>query len=45
MLDSIPLNLRIAMGSGVGLFIGFIGLKAAVLSFLTMLLFLVLEIS
>lgn len=27
MLDSIPLNLRIAMGSGVGLFIGFIGLK------------------
>ena len=26
MLDSIPLNLRIAMGSGVGLFIGFIGL-------------------
>ena len=28
MLDSIPLNLRIAMGSGVGLFIGFIGLKS-----------------
>ena len=27
MLDSIPLNLRIAMGAGVGLFIGFIGLK------------------
>ena len=27
MIDSIPLNLRIAMGSGVGLFIGFIGLK------------------
>jgi AGZA family xanthine/uracil permease-like MFS transporter len=27
MLDSIPMNLRIAMGSGVGLFIGFIGLK------------------
>ena len=27
MLESIPLNLRIAMGSGVGLFIGFIGLK------------------
>ena len=26
MLDSIPLNLRIAMGAGVGLFIGFIGL-------------------
>ena len=25
--ESIPLNLRIAMGSGVGLFIGFIGLK------------------
>ena len=25
MLDSIPLNLRIAMGAGVGLFIGFIG--------------------
>jgi AGZA family xanthine/uracil permease-like MFS transporter len=28
MLDSIPVNLRIAMGSGVGLFIGFIGLKS-----------------
>ena len=28
MLDSIPLNLRIAMGSGVGLFAGFIGLKS-----------------
>ena len=28
MLDSIPMNLRIAMGSGVGLFIGFIGLKS-----------------
>ena len=27
ILDSIPLNLRIAMGAGVGLFIGFIGLK------------------
>ena len=27
MLDSIQLNLRIAMGAGVGLFIGFIGLK------------------
>ena len=27
MLDSIPLNLRIAMGAGVGLFVGFIGLK------------------
>lgn len=27
MLESIPLNLRIAMGAGVGLFIGFIGLK------------------
>ena len=27
MIVSIPLNLRIAMGSGVGLFIGFIGLK------------------
>ena len=26
MIESIPLNLRIAMGSGVGLFIGFIGL-------------------
>ena len=28
MLDSISLNLRIAMGAGVGLFIGFIGLKS-----------------
>jgi len=28
MIDSIPLNLRIAMGSGVGLFIGFIGLRS-----------------
>ena len=28
MLDSIPMNLRIAMGSGVGLFVGFIGLKS-----------------
>ncbi len=27
MIDSIPTNLRIAMASGVGLFIGFIGLK------------------
>ena len=27
MLDSIPINLRIAMGAGVGLFVGFIGLK------------------
>ena len=27
MIESIPLNLRIAMDSGVGLFIGFIGLK------------------
>ena len=27
MLDSIPLNMRIAMGVGVGLFVGFIGLK------------------
>ena len=27
MLDSIPMNLRISMGAGVGLFIGFIGLK------------------
>ena len=27
MLESIPMNLRIAMGAGVGLFIGFIGLK------------------
>lgn len=28
MLEGIPLNLRIAMGSGVGLFIGLIGLKS-----------------
>ena len=28
MIDSIPLNLRISIGSGVGLFIGFIGLKS-----------------
>ena len=28
MLDSIPLNMRIAMGVGVGLFVGFIGLKS-----------------
>ena len=28
MLKSIPLNLRIAMGCGVGLFVGFIGLKS-----------------
>ena len=28
MIESIPLNLRIAMGAGVGLFIGFIGLKS-----------------
>jgi len=28
MLESIPMNLRIAMGCGVGLFIGFIGLKS-----------------
>ena len=27
MIESIPLNLRIAMGAGVGLFIGLIGLK------------------
>jgi len=27
MLDSIPLDLRVAMGAGVGLFVGFIGLK------------------
>ena len=27
MIDSIPTNLRIAMASGVGFFIGFIGLK------------------
>ena len=29
MLESIPLDMRIAMGAGVGLFIGFIGLKNA----------------
>lgn len=29
MLNSIPLDLRIAMGCGVGLFIGFIGLKSS----------------
>ena len=28
MLESIPSNLRIALGAGVGLFIGFIGLQA-----------------
>ena len=28
MLESIPLNLKIARGAGVGLFIGFIGLKS-----------------
>ena len=28
MLDSIPMNLRVAMGSGVGLFVGFIGLQS-----------------
>ncbi len=28
MLNSIPMNMRIAMGCGVGLFIGFIGLKS-----------------
>lgn len=28
MLESIPLDMRIAMGCGVGLFIGFIGLKS-----------------
>ena len=28
MLDSIPMNLRVAMGAGVGLFVGFIGLKS-----------------
>ena len=28
MLESIPSNLRIALGAGVGLFIGFIGLKS-----------------
>lgn len=27
MLNSIPMNLRVAMGAGVGLFVGFIGLK------------------
>ena len=27
MLNSIPMNLRIAIGAGVGLFVGFIGLK------------------
>ena len=27
MLDSIPFNMRIAMGVGVGLFVGFVGLK------------------
>jgi AGZA family xanthine/uracil permease-like MFS transporter len=27
MLNSIPMNLRIAMGAGIGLFVGFIGLK------------------
>ena len=27
ILNSIPMNLRIAMGAGVGLFVGFIGLK------------------
>jgi AGZA family xanthine/uracil permease-like MFS transporter len=27
MLESIPMNLRIAMGAGIGLFIGIIGLK------------------
>ena len=27
MINSIPMNLRVAMGSGVGLFVGFIGLK------------------
>ena len=27
MINSIPMNLRIAMGAGVGLFVGFIGLK------------------
>jgi AGZA family xanthine/uracil permease-like MFS transporter len=29
MLESIPMDMRIAMGAGVGLFIGFIGLKNA----------------
>jgi AGZA family xanthine/uracil permease-like MFS transporter len=28
MLDSIPIDMRIAMGAGVGLFVGFIGLKS-----------------
>jgi len=28
MLDSIPIDMRVAMGAGVGLFIGFIGLKS-----------------
>ena len=28
MLDSIPMDMRIAMGAGVGLFVGFIGLKS-----------------
>ncbi|MFV0478319.1 MAG: NCS2 family permease [Parahaliea sp.] len=28
MLESIPLDLRVAMGAGVGLFVGFIGLKS-----------------
>ena len=28
MIDSIPISLRVAIGSGVGLFIGFIGLKS-----------------
>ena len=31
MISSIPLNLRIAMGAGVGLFIGLIGLKNGVI--------------
>ena len=31
MLESIPMNLRIAMGAGVGLFIGFIGLKLSLI--------------
>ena len=31
MIDSIPTNLRIAMASGVGFFIGFIGLKNGVI--------------
>ena len=29
ILESIPLSLRISMGAGVGLFIGFIGLKSS----------------